>query len=166
MGQYKSYQDTHLANRVHRAQQQLMQIKAIQKYGMNQVQAYQSNSFTYGCVVYSHMSEWGYESYGSGTDIYHLRFTGDKPTKTVIGRLKFDLNSDGHTYNDVNYIKEIRGATPNITEWWVFVNGSGETSPSWSVTISAITNEKGKLEVVESYSILDNYQWITGGYYP
>lgn len=162
MGKLKSFEELNLERRLNKVSEELIQLKTKQRYGMNQVQSYQSNSVHADCVVFKTDTSSGTTVYSSGIDILKLRFTGDKPSKTVVAKLNIQINGDGQTYVAPTFQKDLRGASSNVMEWVVYVGGVGQVNPSWSVDFSVLSNENGLLSIAESHSIRDNYPWIVG----
>lgn len=158
MSQYQSYIEQNLTNRLVKAQQEMVSLKARQNYGTSQIKTYESNSLNFASIQYA--SEGTY-FYGRGTDILHLAFKGNKPNKTVIARLRMNFLNIGNTYVTCNYFKEIRSSTPNQIEWYIWVGGVGDSSPNWSISLNALTNDEGIFYTVEQFSLLDNL-WVTG----
>ena len=162
MGKLRSFEELNLERRLNKISEDLIQLKTRQRYGMNQVQSFQSNSVHANCVVFKEDSSSGTTIYSSGIDILRLKFIGNKPEKTVVGKLNIQINGDGQTYVAPTFQKDLRGASPNILEWIVYVGGVGQSNPSWSVDFSVLSNENGLLSIAESHSIKDNYPWIVG----
>lgn len=155
-----------LEKRLVKLENELIQIKSRQRYGTSDVKAYTSNtlsvnSTSIGRYYIQEAPEMG-DFYVAGMDIYHLRFTGMRPDKTVIGVLNVSQNAPQYAgfFN-----KTYRGANPNIIEWVVCWHASnlGSNPPSFRVDFSVVANENGLLEVAETWSLKSNYAWVSGG---
>lgn len=172
MGQFRSFEENRLDNKIAQLEDEVIQLKARQVYGMNDVEVFTSNELTqtghtFTMQTYDHQ----FTGTGYGTNVLKIRFTGNKPDKTVVGILKWKWNviSLGEQPPDVAFIKSYRGSSPNIIEWLVFAYGGayfpdigGGTYSTFNITFTSLTNEVGVLSVVDSYDIGSYYQWVIG----
>ena len=162
MSQYTSVRNNYLDKKVIDLENELIQLKATQNYGMNDVQIFQSNTVTENSVNVKVISDVGGTVYGTGTNILKLRFVGDKPSKTGVGSLQIKPSYSG-VFSDFGYLKKYRGDKPNVLEWIVCPYIYSENGyRSFSVSYSVSSNDKGTLSVVSSYSILQYFDWISG----
>ena len=169
MSQLQSYEEQFAANKIATLEQELIKFKAKQPYGMNDVQVFTSNSFTesshtFPAETYDHQ----FHFTASATNILRIRFTGNKPSKTVIGLLKYSIQETSHGTLPamMAYIKGYRGSAPNVIEWIVCANGGNNgfdmQYTTFNITFSAITNEIGKLSIEGTWDIGTYYQWVLG----
>lgn len=172
MSQVKSYEEQYLTKRLVRIHDDLLSLKARQRYGTNAVQTYESNSLTVNSRLFSMTTPDGQLSgTGSGTNIYLLRFTGDKPSKTVAGILNYQINETQSGTMPIKnlpftYLKARRGSRPNVLEWLVEEYGGNDLFQStysiFNVVFTVTTNEHGILEIANEYDMATYYGWILG----
>lgn len=158
MSQYSSYIEQSLANKLVKLEQEMVNLKAKQIYGTQQVQTYESNTVSSnGVSVY--ISEYQVTLYG--TDILHLRFEGDKPSKTIIAELMMSWSGSGlGEYTEAGYFKIVRVAQ-NIVDWYLWVDAVDGSSANWSANFKALTNDSGRLSIVEQFPFASNL-WVIG----
>lgn len=168
MSQVQSYNETYLANKVASIEQDVIQLKARQIYGMNDVQVFTSNELKQGSHTFTQQSyDHQYTWTASATNVLKVRFVGNKPSKTVVGILRyaFEITSQGDFY-DVPFLKAYRGANPNVLEWLVCAYGGndafGSSYTTFNLKLTALTNEVGVLSIVDSYDIGTYYGWVLG----
>lgn len=91
MGQFRTYNDISLANRLVRAQQDLAELKANQIYFMNSVSGFESEAFESSVDTY-------YDGYTLQAGwVGYLTFVGNKPEKDVLIIPKVEcLDSSGN----------------------------------------------------------------------
>lgn len=173
MSKLQSHEEKFVENKIARLEQELIQLKAKQPFGMNNVQLFTSNAIKESSHTYSYKDDYtGYTGIASSTDILKIRFTGNKPSKTVIGMLnwKFDVSSMGSEAPQIRYLHSWRGDKPNILEWLVFAWGGWDvTDPIgtfyktiFDVTFTATTNEIGKLSIEQRYDASSYAMWMLG----
>lgn len=172
MSRIRSYEEQYLNNRLVRIHDDLLSLKSRQRYGTNEVQTYQSNSITVNSRTFSMTTYDGqFSGTGSGTNIYLLRFTGDKPSKTVAGILNYEIRvtqagSTPITTLPFTYLKMRRGTKPNVLEWLVEEYGGndmfGMTYAIFDVVFTVSTNEHGILEIANEYDMATYYHDILG----
>lgn len=172
MGQAKSFNENRVENKIARLEDEVIQLKAKQIYGMNDVEVFTSNEQTQtGHTFTMKTYDEQYTGTGYATNILKIRFVGNKPSKTVVGILKWkwQIISQGDQSADVAFIKSYRGNSPNVLEWLVCAYGGAnfpDISPmsytTFNITFTALTNEVGVLSIVDSYDIGSYYHWIFG----
>ena len=91
MGQFRTYNDINLSNRLVRAQQDLAELKANQSYFMNSVAGFESESFEFSV-------DSKYDGYAMNAGwVGYLTFVGNKPNKDVLIIPKVEcLDSSGN----------------------------------------------------------------------
>lgn len=171
MGQYKSFNENHIESKIASLEDEVIRLKAKQIYGMNDVEVFTSNEQTQTGHTFT-MKTYDEQHTGTGyaTNILKIRFVGNKPSKTVVGILKWkwQIISQGEQPADVAFIKNYRGSSPNVLEWLVCAYGGANfpdfpaSFSTFNVTFTALTNEVGVLSIVESYDIGSYYHWILG----
>lgn len=159
MGQFRTYNDINLSNRLVRAQQDLTELKANQKYLMNSVRGFE--------VPRTSKIPFKVADNSQTPTIYGLRviltFTGNKPSKNVIFYPDFtlyrangqviDLNdlSQGHTHC-VNY-GVFNGGSPNVMKGFLDFISSSTVYGQPSLVVGGVANDVGILtiEVISTY---------------
>lgn len=159
MGQYNSYKNSLLGNKLVRLESEIKSLKTKQLYGMQQVGSFTSNVLT----INSAWSESGYGTYQNATNILHLLFTGNKPTKTVVCRLVIDYHGSNNLWVlNTNYIHQCPGDKPNEWDIWCYIYTMASTNNDFYVNLSVQSNEMGVLKIADEYARSDN-PWIAGG---
>lgn len=171
MAGFRSVEDVFLDKKVSKLEEDLIKFKAAQRYGMKNVQIFESNNLSRSSHTYPASSyDEQFHFTASGTDIYKVRFVGNKPSKTVVGSLRYNFSNvtGPQTWANpiVSYMKGYRGGSPNVLEWIIAASGGndslGDTYTTFDLNLWALTNEQGSLSIVETYSIDTYYHWILG----
>ena len=121
----RSLLESQLSREVTRLSQELISLKTPQRYLVGNARGYESNKTT---VTSRILNDQG--GYQTRAILGVLRFVGDKPNKTVIPILKFQLyNSNGNKISPVadfelgkvfiQLIESVAGDSPNVTEFSV-----------------------------------------------
>ena len=159
MGQFRTYNDISLANRLVRAQQDLAELKTSQKYLMNSVKGFEVAKTS---KIAFKVAD------NSGTPIiYGLRviitYTGNKPSKNVIYYPDFvlydangniiDLNDTTKGYTHCLNYGVYNGGSPNIAKGFLDFISASTIYGQPSVEIGGIANDVGILttEVISTY---------------
>lgn len=166
MSRLQSYNENNLVNKISSLEQELIQMKAKQIYGMDSAQVYTSNEVSRASHTFT-MIQGSSTFVGSATNILRVRFTGNKPSKIVVGKLNYTLDvTTAGDYCGMRYLKQYRGSSPNVLEWLLCASGGnnalGGTYSVFNLKLSAITNEIGVLSIVEGYAIDNYYDWVFG----
>lgn len=153
MGQFRTYNDINLSNRLVRAQQDLTELKASQVYFMNSVKGFEvPYSQNYNLVNVTYDGSW----YGDYGIMAILTFTGDKPSKNVwyypsfkvysSSGVEIDLNSDTSYTHCQNYAVW-RGEGSNIVKAFVNVWCGNPNVGRPYIKFGGVSNDNGVLSI-------------------
>lgn len=162
MGQFRTYNDISLSNRLVRAQQDLTELKASQKYFMNSVKGFEvPYSQNYNLVNATHDGTW-YGSYGL---MAILTFVGDKPSKNVwyypsfkvysSSGVEIDLNSPSTSNTYCMNYAVWRGEESNIVKGFVNVRCDNPDVGRPYIKFGGVSNDNGVLSVNAWSSYVD-----------
>lgn len=159
MGQYKSYKNLSLEKKLTKLETEINSLKVKQLYGMQQVGSFTSNILK----VNSAYSDTGWGGALNSTNILHLRFTGNKPKKTVVCRLVIDYHGATNLWVlDTTYVHQCPGDKPNEWDIWCYIYTMSDYNNDFYVNLSVQSNEIGTLKIADEYSRAGN-PWIVGG---
>lgn len=154
MGAYRTFKEASLERQVADLEQELIKLKTPQRYAQKQVKGYISDTVSASSRIKSQQS--GYELRVLNA---RFRFVGNKPDRTVIGRIFFQLyNSNGQKINPVyQYYSETSPAfylyqiypTDNVNELGFDlsfqISGSSGSTNAFYGEFWAVTNDNGLL---------------------
>ena len=159
MGQFRTYNDINLSNRLVRAQQDLTELNTAQKYLMNSVKGFE--------VTKTPKIQFKVADSSGIPVIYGLRvivtFTGNKPNKNVIYYPDFtlydangnviDLNDQTKGYTHCLNYGIYNGGSPNVMKGYLDFISSSTVYGQPSLVIGGMANDTGILttEVISTY---------------
>lgn len=147
MGQFRTYNDINLSNRLVRAQQDLTELKTSQLYLMQSTKGFEIPTTGKYNFVNTTYGEFGLRTV--------LTFTGDKPNKQVLFFPNFtvynssgavvDLNNLNNNTHCMNYFIWSDPEKPNVM--YAFIDIMSSLSGRPSMTFGGIANDNGTLTV-------------------
>ena len=154
VGAYKTFKEASLERQVVDLEQELIKLKTPQRYAQKQVKGYTSNIISVNSRIQTSVS--GYELRVLNA---RFRFVGNKPDRTVVGKMFFQLyDSSGQKINPVySYYSETLPSfyragvypTDNVNEIGFEVSfqhsGASGTTDAFRGEFWAITNDNGIL---------------------
>lgn len=170
MSTFSSYENQFLDKKIVNLNEELIKLKTPQRYGMKDIQVFESNTVNVSSHTFPMTSPGGQYSFtGSATNILRLRFTGNKPDKTVIGWLNVAItvkSGPAYDYGLIPYFKQYRGSKPNELEFLTVLYGGndflGHSYTVFDGALTVLSNEQGELSIIETYDIGQYYRWMFG----
>lgn len=160
MGQFRTYNDINLSNRLVRAQQNLTELNAAQKYFMNSVKGFEVARLPRTAFK---AASYGGTVYGYGIRCF-LTFTGNKENKNVVFFPNFEIfDSNGNKLSPIfdaqtNFLEVRRYETqntdkPNTVECFFDLFYASAHRGVIYVDFFGVSNDVGKLsnEILSTY---------------